>query len=126
MIFTFYGSYIFERVHPLQSGIFRRKRRTDRRSDLPLESRATFYGRRAAEIGRTYGQALRFLWRLTRMRQRLMKDPATRSYRDLATTPVQDELHESLRLYDVTDAARKAVDQARVRSAKRSVGSLHA
>jgi radical SAM superfamily enzyme YgiQ (UPF0313 family) len=126
MIFTFYGSYIFERVHPLQSGIFRRKRRTDRRSDLPLESRATFYGRRAAEIARTYGQALRFLWRLTRMRQRLMKDPAARSYRDLATTPAQDELHESLRLYDVTDAARKAVDQARVRSAKRSVGSLHA
>ena len=46
----------------------------------------------AAEIVRTYGSALRFLWRLTWLRHRLMKDPAGRNYRDLATTLAQDEL----------------------------------
>src|SRR5208337_3349806 len=31
MIFTFYASHAFEKVHPLQSGAVRRKRRKDRR-----------------------------------------------------------------------------------------------
>ncbi len=42
MIFTFYASHAFEKVHPLQSGALRRKRRKDRRHELPRESPLVF------------------------------------------------------------------------------------
>src|SRR5262249_26462002 len=106
MIFTFFASHEFEHVHPLQSGVFRRKRRRDRRSDLPRESRMVFYPRRIREVLATYLPALGFLWRLTRLRHRLLKDPATKSYRDIATTVLDNELNEHLDLYEATDAAR--------------------
>jgi hypothetical protein len=54
MIFNFYACYLYERVHPLQSGVFRRKIRADRRSGMPIENPAVFYPRRAWEILRTY------------------------------------------------------------------------
>jgi radical SAM superfamily enzyme YgiQ (UPF0313 family) len=84
MIFTFYTSQIYEKVHPLQSGVFRRKRRSQRRPGMKRESSLVFYSRRAKEIATTYVPALLFLWRLTRLRHRLKKDPAARQYTDLA------------------------------------------
>ncbi len=117
MIFTFYASHEFEKVHPLQCGAFRRKRRKDRRSDLPRENPMVFYPRRAVEIVRTYVPALRFLWQLTRLRHRLTKDPAMRQYRDLATTPLQNELDETLGLYEETEGGRRVASQARLRTA---------
>jgi hypothetical protein len=61
MIFTFSASHEFEKVHPLQSGVFRRKRRRDRRAGLPLEPPLAFYARRAREMLATNIPALRFL-----------------------------------------------------------------
>jgi len=116
MIFTFYASHAYERVHPLQSGMLRRKRRTDRRSGLPKENWLIFYPRRLKEIVRTYGPALWFLWRLTRLRHRLEKDPASRDYRDIAITPLDNELDSDLALYESTEAARRLASQARARS----------
>jgi radical SAM superfamily enzyme YgiQ (UPF0313 family) len=84
MIFTFYTSQVYENVHPLQSGVFRRKRRSQRRPGMKRESSLRFYPRRAKEIATTYIPALLFLWRLTRLRHRLKNDPATRKYTDLA------------------------------------------
>jgi len=117
MIFTFYASHAFERVHPLQSGAFRRKRRLDRRSGMPRENPLVFYPRRIKEIFSTYVPALLFLWQLTRTRHRLEKDPANRHYRDIATTPLEDELTDKLALYEATDGARKAANRARLRAA---------
>jgi pyruvate-formate lyase-activating enzyme len=117
MIFTFHASHAFERVHPLQSGVLRRKRRKDRRSTLPRENVLAFYPRRLIEMLRTYVPALLFLWRLTRLRHRLEKDPAARSYRDLATTPLDNELANPLELYEATEAAREVASRARVRAA---------
>ena len=54
MIVQFYGSVLFEKVHPLQSGLFRIKRRGSRRSGLSRESPFVFYPRRAWEILSTY------------------------------------------------------------------------
>ena len=116
MIFTFYASHAFERVHPLQSGAFRIKRRKDRRAGLPRQSALTFYPRRIKEILRTYIPALMFLWRITRLRYRLQKDPATRHYKDLATTPLENELANPLGLYEATEGARKVANQARLRA----------
>ncbi len=116
MIFTFYASHAFEKVHPLQSGAVRRKRRKDRRPEMPRESPLVFYPRRSREILGTYVPALRFLWRLTRLRHRLRQDPSTRHYTDLAMTPLDHELDEDLGLYDATEGARKVAAQARVRA----------
>ncbi len=117
MIFTFHSSHEFERVHPLQSGLLRRKRRRDRRTGMPLESALVFYPRRVWEVLSTYLPALMFLWRLTRLRHRLEKDPAARTYKDIATTPLDDELASPhpLDLYEATAAARNAAVQARLR-----------
>ncbi len=49
-IFTFYGSHCFEKVHPLQAGVFRRKVRLTRRPGLPVENPVLFYLRRAWDI----------------------------------------------------------------------------
>jgi radical SAM superfamily enzyme YgiQ (UPF0313 family) len=117
MIFTFYASHEFEKVHPLQSGVFRRKRRKDRRNGLPLEPPLAFYARRGREMFATYVPAIRFLWRLTRLRHRLLKDPTLRTYRDLATTHLENELAETLGIYEATEAARRVATQARLRSA---------
>ncbi len=117
MIFTFYASHAFERVHPLQSGAFRIKRRKDRRAGFPRQSALTFYPRRIREMLRIYVPALLFLWRVTRLRHRLEKDPATRYYKDLATTPLENELASPLGLYEATEGARKVANQARRRAA---------
>lgn len=42
MTFYFYATAAFERVHPLQGGLLRRKVRTQRRSSLPREGRLVF------------------------------------------------------------------------------------
>jgi radical SAM superfamily enzyme YgiQ (UPF0313 family) len=85
-IFTFYGSYRFERVHPLQSGVFRRKVRGTRRPGMPRESPFLFYPRRAWEIVWTYARGgLYYLW-LNRLRKRIERDPNAASYTDLALT----------------------------------------
>ena len=51
---------------------------------MKRESSLVFYPRRAKEIATTYVPALLFLWRLTRLRHRLKKDPEARHYTDLA------------------------------------------
>jgi hypothetical protein len=117
MIFTFYASHAFEKVHPLQSGVFRRKLRKERRSGLPRENPLIFYPRRAREIVSGYLPALRFLWKVNRLRHQLTKDPATRHYTDIAITPLENELGESLELYEATEGARQAAARARVRAA---------
>jgi hypothetical protein len=63
MIFYFYASHRFEGVHPLQSGVFRRKRRSQRRAGFPRESAMICYPRRAVEILATYIPALWYLAR---------------------------------------------------------------
>jgi radical SAM superfamily enzyme YgiQ (UPF0313 family) len=98
MIFTFYTSQVYEKVHPLQSGVFRRKRRSQRRPNMKRESALLFYPRRAKEIATTYVPALLFLWRLTRLRHRLKKDPATRHYTDLAIGGAEEEAGQALDL----------------------------
>src|SRR5262249_49195920 len=55
-IFTYYGSYCFERVHPLQSGVFRRKVRHTRRPGMPRENPLIFYPRRVWESVSTYAR----------------------------------------------------------------------
>ena len=92
MIFYFYASHAFEGVHPLQSGVFRRKRRSQRRPGFPRDSALFFYPRRMAEIFRTYVPALWYMAKLELLCWRIRRDPEARHYTDLAISPAaQDE-----------------------------------
>jgi radical SAM superfamily enzyme YgiQ (UPF0313 family) len=87
-MFWFRGAMFVEGVHPLQAGILRRKHRSERRPELPRESRLVFALRRVRE---TWGEVTGLLWllfRLQRLRQRVTNDPSVRTYRDEAITPV--------------------------------------
>ena len=85
-IFIFYGSRCFERVHPLQSGTFRRKVRRTRRPGMPAENSLLFYFRRIWEICSTYARAaIYYLW-LVRLQKRIDRLPSASGYTDAAIT----------------------------------------
>ena len=114
MIFYFYGSHAYERVHPLQGGVIRRKPRTQRRPGFPRENPLRFFMRRAREMSATYVPGLWFMWRLERLRRKIQNDPASKHYTDVALSPVADgEFGDDLELYHTTDSARRAANQAR-------------
>jgi hypothetical protein len=116
MITHFYRSYVYDGLHPLQGGSFRLKVRTQRRHGLPLENPLVFYTRRVREFLTTYVRAYWFHRRIRRLAERILHDPAAKSYTDLAITPVVDENDEKLEMFVVTDAARQAVVKAKARA----------
>jgi radical SAM superfamily enzyme YgiQ (UPF0313 family) len=118
MIFQFYGSYVYEKLHPLQTGLIRRKVRTQRRSTLPRENPLLFYPRRLGEILTTYIPGLLFQSKLHRLRKRIERDPAAKRYTDVAITPLKDLEQENLEMYKTNDAARSALAKAKKRSVK--------
>jgi hypothetical protein len=61
---------MFEGVHPLEGGAFRRKSRRDRRSGLPLESPFVFYPRFVGELA---GKA-RGYWSVYRKARKILKE----------------------------------------------------
>ena len=87
MIFYFYASHAFEGVHPLQSGVFRRKRRSQRRAGFPRENPLVFYPRRVKEIFGTYVPGLWYLAKLELLRWRIRRDPKAKNYTDIALSP---------------------------------------
>jgi len=119
MIFYFYGSPAFEGVHPLQSGIFRRKCRIQRRPGFPKENPLVFYQRRLREIISTYVPGLWFFYKLERLRRRIQRDPASQTYSDIAIAPVAEDYSEALELYAITEASRHEADRARNRAGNR-------
>ncbi len=112
MIAWFYGSLRYERVHPLQAGVWRIKQRTQRRHGLRVLNPLLFYPLRAWEILRTYVPYLLLYRRLLRMHNRIAADPATRSYTDVAIAPAGDAADEHLDMYEATASARAAVAKA--------------
>jgi hypothetical protein len=47
------------------------------------------------------------------MRSRVERDPASKTYRDLAITPVVDAEGEALEMFELNQASRTAVEKAR-------------
>ncbi len=123
-ILEFYGCHVFEKVHPLQGGLFRRKYRRDRRSTMPLESPFVFYPRFVWE---TAGKFIGFYMmkrRYDAMLARVRSDPeAMKNYTDLSLTPVVEEEYDELDLYSASDSAKGAVAKARRQQA---ISAAHA
>ncbi|MCP3971341.1 MAG: B12-binding domain-containing radical SAM protein [Rhodobacteraceae bacterium] len=117
----FYGSIMYEGVHPLESGLFRIKHRRDRRPGLPLENPIVFYPRYVYGLVRKTLALIAMFKRYRRIRRRLEADEATLSYTDAALTPVSDAELAELDLYSATEAAQAAVakEQRKKDSARR-------
>jgi Radical SAM superfamily len=115
MVFQFYGSYRYEKLHPLQSGLFRRKVRTSRRPGLPLESPFVFYPRRAVEFVSAYVRLGLYFLKLHRIRRRVERDPARLAYTDVALTPPSKEADAELEMLKPVSEERAAT---RLRSAE--------
>jgi hypothetical protein len=90
---------LIENVHPLQGGYVRRKLRRTRRAGLPRENPLLFYPRRLAESASSISRTLAMLWRIDRIRRRVLREAKDSRYSDLAITPLPSEAEERLELF---------------------------
>jgi hypothetical protein len=112
LITWFKGCIHIENIHPLEGGFLRLKFRRDRRSELPLEPVWAFYPKYWWE---TLAKQVRWTSLYLRLRAiylRVKKDPARKSYTDLALTPIMDDEIETHELFK-TEAAQAFVSQER-------------
>ena len=104
---------MFEGVHPLEGGAFRRKTRRERRHGLPRESPLTFYPHALAEI---VVKAARY-WSVYRRARAILKETLTApdrwAYTDLSIAPPQEDEFEQLDLYNLTDGGVAALARRR-------------
>lgn len=103
-----YGSYRFEKLHPLQSGVFRRKVRATRRPSLPKENPLLFYPRRVWETASNWLSFGLYLLKLRRISKRITGDARAKEYMDFALTPVDvipdAEPHEVAETSDMAES----------------------
>jgi len=104
---------LYEKVHPLQGGYFRRKIRALRRPGLPREAALLFYPRRLAETGIVLARTLATLWLVDRIRRRVIREAKLGPYSDPAIRSLPAELVEALDIPE-EDIAREPVPEATV------------
>jgi hypothetical protein len=111
---------MFEGVHPLEGGAFRRKYRRDRRPGLPIEHPFVFFPRYAAEI---VGK-LRGYWSVSRAARRILNSalaaPDRWAYTDLAIAPPQEDEVDRLDLYQATNGGTTELAPKRREDSRRA------
>ncbi|MCG6862165.1 MAG: radical SAM protein [Chromatiaceae bacterium] len=98
-----------EGIHPLEAGLFRVRRRKDRRPGMAIENPLVFYPKYSWRFVRSHWKAARVLLKFHRVRKALDADPDAVNYTDRALTPVSEKDLEELEMFSQTDAARVAV-----------------
>jgi hypothetical protein len=116
MTLAFYGAASIEGVHPLDSGLFRRKYRHDRRPGLPRETPVAFYGGYLREIVWKYSRFLRLYVSYQRIYRRVMQGRSRPAVADVAMQPANGRELDEMELFAVTDAARTAADRIRAKT----------
>ena len=106
LLFTFSTTDRLEKVHPLQSGIFRLKHPSERRPGLPCESSWVFWPRFVWESFSKHAIMAGTLGRLLLWKMATARDPKARAYIDQALTPVRDDDDVTLDLLTKTSGAR--------------------
>ena len=118
----FKASFELENVHPVESGILRRKFRRDRRPGMPIEPVWSFYPKYVAETARKLAGWGYFYLRLRRAYVKIKYDPKRYEYTDLAIAPVTDDEVATHDMFK-TDAAQAFVAQEkRLDEIKRGAG----
>ncbi|MCG6203780.1 radical SAM protein [Rhodopseudomonas sp. HC1] len=109
LLLTFSLAVSLENVHPLQSGVFRLRHPSERRSGLPRENTLLFWPRLAIELAHKTGVILSTAWGLGKVAYRVARDPKRYDYMDAALTPVSDGDETELAMFTHTAAAKQAV-----------------
>ena len=130
LITWFKGSIALEKVHPLESGFFRLKFRTDRRPGLPIEPIWRFYPRYYTETAAKMTQWAMLYLRLRALYLRIrrvmpLKRPGVLrklAYTDLAMTPVSENEPETHALFNNEAAQAYIVQERRLMNVRRSAG----
>ncbi len=113
MLLWFSTAVRIEGVHPLQGGLVRLRRPSERRPGLPRESVLTFYPKLAWELTRKHALMIAEFYRLWRIKRRVEADPDRFAYSDAALAPVVDDETDTLDMFIHTSAAKDAVVHAR-------------
>ncbi|MGA2129070.1 MAG: radical SAM protein [Xanthobacteraceae bacterium] len=101
-----------ENVHPLQGGVLRLKRRSERRPGLRPENPWIFWPRFIWETLSKHAILIGTIARLVVVRLAIARDPAARAYMDQALAPVGDD-EEDLDLLTKTTGGTAAVAHVR-------------
>ena len=121
MMLSFYAAAKVEGVHPMDSGIFRRKYRGDRRVGLPREHPVLFYVRYGWEIVSKHCHYVWLYFIFHRAYRRVVKG-FTSGVDDIAMQPVQVHELDTLELYAATPSAQIVVEKLKKKMAKTSLG----
>jgi tRNA A37 methylthiotransferase MiaB len=113
----FYSCIAFEKIHPLDGGFLRLRSRRERRPSLPRESPLVFYPRHAWRTFYNQARLLALVLRFRRVRQDIKRDPDSRTYTDVALTPVQEPELAALELFTQSASAQAAAARVQARSA---------
>ena len=109
ILVTFATTVRLENVHPLQSGILRSKRPSERRPGLPREHPWIFWSRYVWETLSKHAIFAGAIVRLLLTAIAIAYAPAARNYMDQALTPVGDDGDETLDLFTKTTGGGAAV-----------------
>ncbi len=104
---------MFEGVHPLEGGAFRRKVRRQRRSGLARETPLRFYPQLMADILVKAGGYFSVYRHARRILKETLAAPDRWTYRDVAITPPESDEFDSLNLYRLTNGGEAAVTRKR-------------
>jgi radical SAM superfamily enzyme YgiQ (UPF0313 family) len=124
VLVTFATTVRLENVHPLQSGVLRFKRPSERRPGLPRENPLIFWSRYA---GGTLSKHIIFAGAIVRLLLTAIavsRSPGARNYMDQALTPVGDDGDETLDLF--TKTAGGGAHVAHVKKIARLIGAPRA
>jgi hypothetical protein len=97
-----------EKVHPLQSGVFRMKHPSERRPGFPKENALAFHARHWAGLLARNAEFIRTIFWVFALKRRIVGDPNHKFYTDQALTPVTDEVEEETFDYLTKTAGAKA------------------
>ncbi len=123
-IVWFYGSVLWEGVHPLESGLIRLKFRRDRRPGFTIESPLVFYPKNLGNLAYKIWRLARLYYKYHPLRRKLDADPSALDYMDTALKPANDDELSELEMFQVTDAARAAVARAQRLAQRRTQQSI--
>jgi len=119
-LFAFHAPIVYERMHPLEGGLIRRKRRNDRRPGLPTENPLVFYPRLAWEYLTKYAGAYAMHRQYRQILAEVEAEPNPQGYLDTAMAPVTEDEEERLELFTATISAQEFVQKRRARAARRA------
>jgi hypothetical protein len=113
LLLWFSGSMAIEGIHPLESGLIRRKARRDRRPGFPIEPAISFYPKYIANLIGKYVRFARIFWKMFWVARDVQRAPNARAYMDIALSPVTSDDLDNLEMFQVTEGARAAAVKAK-------------